>query len=75
MIINKIKQILQSIQTVEDYIKEKKIRGQEHDRRINRLYRATMNGEQDWFLDLVKKNPNCVADVVKECKLNDNESS
>lgn len=39
--------------------------------RLERVTRATLNGETEWFLRLVKKDPDCAMDVIKECKLND----
>jgi len=37
------------------------------DARLDVVTRATLNGEDDWFLRLVKNDPKCVLDVVKEC--------
>jgi len=39
--------------------------------RLENVTRATMNGETEWFLRLVKKDPTCVLNVVKECDADD----
>jgi hypothetical protein len=41
------------------------------DKRIEEVTKATLNGETDWFLRVVKENPECAAQVVKECILKD----
>jgi len=66
-ILKKLKAILTSIETVDDYLAKKKELGEQQDIRITKLFRATMNGEQDWFIDLVKKNPECVSEIIQEC--------
>ena len=40
---------------------------EELNNRLEQVTRATLNGETDWFLELVKKDPSCALDVVKEC--------
>jgi hypothetical protein len=37
--------------------------------RLEKVTRATLNGESSWFLRAVKKDPNCILEVIKECKL------
>jgi hypothetical protein len=42
------------------------------DRRLDRITRATLNGETEWFLTLMeKREPDCILDIIKECKPND----
>ena len=60
-----------SIQTVDEYVEKKLQRDQERDKRVDNLFRATMDGEQEWFLDLVRRDPDCVMKVIKECDSND----
>lgn len=50
---------------IEDHAKERT----DLNKRLEKVTRATLNGEAGWFLQLVKKDPNCVMDVIKECKL------
>lgn len=40
----------------------------ELDDRLDDLTKATIDGEEKWFLQLVKRNPNCAMNVIKECK-------
>lgn len=42
-----------------------------YDKRIDELTRATMDGEDKWFLDLVKKDPSCAMRIVEECRKED----
>lgn len=44
---------------------------EELDTRLGDLTVATINGEEQWFLQLVKKNPDCALEVIKECDLVD----
>jgi len=37
------------------------------DDKLSHLTRATLNGEDEWFLELVKKDPECALNVIKEC--------
>lgn len=41
----------------------------ELDTRLERVTRATLNGETEWFLKLVSKDPNCALEVIKECEI------
>ena len=59
--------LLHSIHTVDDYVAEGKRRGKDHDKRIEAMMRATVDGEQNWFLHLSRENPECVIKVLKEC--------
>ncbi len=69
-----MRKIFASIQTVDNYLEERKKKGVEMDRRIVEIFHATMNGEQDWFLDLVRRDPDCALNIIKECDLNDKSS-
>lgn len=42
---------------------------QELDRRIDNVTKATLNGEEEWFLQLVKKDPDCAFNIIKDCDL------
>jgi hypothetical protein len=72
--IKTIRKIFASIQMVDNYIAEKKINGERMDRRITEIFHATMDGEQAWFLELIRKDPECALNVIKECDLNDKSS-
>ena len=37
------------------------------DDRLESVTRATMNGETEWFLSLIKEDPDCVLKIIKEC--------
>lgn len=39
------------------------------DRRVDDITKATLNGEEEWFLQLVKKDPDCALDVITSCGL------
>lgn len=39
------------------------------DRRIDEITKATLNGEEEWFLKLVRKDPDCALDVISSCGL------
>ena len=39
--------------------------------RLDKVTRATLNGETEWFLQLVRKDPECAIKVIEECDLND----
>jgi hypothetical protein len=69
--IKTIKKIIASIQMVDDYLALKKTNGEMMDRRLAQIFHATMNGEQGWFLDLVRKNPECAIEIIHECDTND----
>jgi transposase len=66
--INTLKKIYRSIQTVEEYLERKKENGDKTDRRIENIYRATMNGEEKWFLEMIKtKDSSCIVQAITEC--------
>lgn len=69
--IKTIKKIIASIQTVDDYLVEKQARGRDQDRRIDKIFLATLNGEGGWFLELIRRDPTCALKVIKECDLDD----
>ena len=57
----------------EEVLEEQKEVREDLNTRLERVTRATLNGETDWFLRLVKKDPECAINIVKECELkNDN---
>jgi hypothetical protein len=37
------------------------------DRRIDTLERMTLNGEDEWFIKVVKRDPSCAFKVINEC--------
>lgn len=46
-------------------------KGRQLDNRIEELERiATINGEEGWFLDYVKKDPSCALKILRECDKN-----
>lgn len=38
-----------------------------YDERIENLTTATMDGDEGWFLEFVKRNPSCAMKVIEEC--------
>ncbi|MHC5214463.1 MAG: hypothetical protein ACYSOO_07755 [Planctomycetota bacterium] len=42
------------------------------DRRVDDITKATLNGEEEWFLQLVRKDPDCALDVITSCGLKPN---
>jgi hypothetical protein len=44
------------------------------DRRLDDITKATIDSEDEWFLELVKRNPKCAIEVIKECDLDDTKS-
>lgn len=40
------------------------------DKRIDNLTRVTLNGEEEWMIKLVKKDPSCALRIIKECDKN-----
>ena len=41
------------------------------DHRIDKLAKATMNGEEEWFIKVVRKDPSCALRVIEECHKNE----
>ena len=37
------------------------------DARIKELEKATIDGDEDWFLQMAKKDPSCALRVIEEC--------
>jgi hypothetical protein len=37
------------------------------DRRIDKLEKFTLDGETDWFLKIVKRDPSCALKILKDC--------
>jgi len=44
------------------------------DRRLDDITKATIDSEDEWFIALVKKDPKCAIEVIKECDLDDTKS-
>jgi hypothetical protein len=40
----------------------------EYDSRIENLTQATLDGDEQWFLQVVKKDPSCALKVIEECQ-------
>jgi hypothetical protein len=38
------------------------------EKRLEELTRATLDGETDWFLEVVKKDPACAIKIVEQCR-------
>lgn len=44
-------------------------RREDLDLRLKKLQKATLDGEEEWFLDMVKKkDPSCVLKIIEECE-------
>ena len=66
-ILNKIRGLLKS-NKYRAHIDSIKNQQNELDRRIKSLERrATVNGDEGWFIDYVKKDPSCALRVLREC--------
>ena len=37
------------------------------DKRIDKLEQVTLNGEDEWFIKVVRRDPSCALRVIKEC--------
>jgi hypothetical protein len=44
---------------------------EELDNRITTLTRVTMNGDDEWMLKLVRRDPSCALKIIKECGQNE----
>ena len=69
--IGTLRTIMRSRSLVQVFVAEEKRNGQEFDRRLDSITKATLNGEKDWFLELVEKDPDCALKVIRECDSND----
>ena len=47
-----------------DYLKKMHI---EADKRLDKLARATVDGDEQWFIRMVKKSPSCAITKLTEC--------
>lgn len=45
------------------------------DERLSSVTRATLDGEDKWFLELVKKDPECALNVIKECNIDESDDA
>jgi hypothetical protein len=57
-----------SIIHAEKVVKEQEKSREELDERLDSLVKATLNGEDEWFLKLVREDPSCALTVINECK-------
>lgn len=73
-IIDTFKTIIHSTSIVQSFVAKQERDGVELDRRLDVISKATLDGEEQWFLDLLKRDPDCAIRVIKECDLNDPES-
>jgi hypothetical protein len=73
--IKQLKQIFNSIEFIENYIEESKLRKKELDKRFNNVLKASLNGSKPWFIELARKDPDCAIDILKECDIDDSEKS
>jgi hypothetical protein len=53
-----------------EVLRQRKTR-EDLDNRITTLTRVTLNGDDEWMLKLVRRNPSCVLKIIKECKQNE----
>ena len=37
------------------------------DRRIDKLEKFTLDGESEWMMKIVRKNPSCALKILKDC--------
>jgi hypothetical protein len=37
------------------------------DKRIDNLERMTLDGEDEWFIKVVRKDPSCALKIINEC--------
>ena len=37
------------------------------DRRIDKLEKFTLDGENEWMMKIVRKDPSCALKILKEC--------
>ena len=37
------------------------------DRRIDKLEKFTLDGESEWMMKIVRKNPSCAFKILKDC--------
>lgn len=57
-----------SILRAEQVAKDQKKSRAEFDRRLDSLVKATLDGEDEWFLKLVREDPFCALNVINKCK-------
>lgn len=62
-----LKSIIHLDSEVKEFLSEQEKNGRELDRRLDNISKATLDGEEEWFLDLIKKDPKCAIEVIKEC--------
>lgn len=48
-------------------VHQMKAKRSELDKRVNPLFQATLDHEGEWFLQIVKKNPECGLEVIAKC--------
>jgi hypothetical protein len=55
--------------TIRDKSELEKLRRQRKtlDKRIDNLEKLTLNGEDEWFIRVVRKDPSCALKVINEC--------
>jgi hypothetical protein len=41
------------------------------DNRYAKLAKATMDGDERWFLSVARKNPDCAMKIIEECRKDD----
>ena len=58
------RRLLEGIQKLEEDRKA-------YDTRIENLTRATLDGDEQWFLQVVKKDPSCALKVIERCDKTD----
>ena len=71
--LKQIKSMFNSIKFTEDYIQESQLKTKNLDERFHKILIASLNGPQPWFLELAKKDPNCVIDILKECDIDESK--
>lgn len=49
-------------------VREMEQERREYDNRIENLTKATLDGDESWFLQVVKKDPSCALKVIERCQ-------
>ena len=70
-IITKLLQPLVNNFRYKEKVEELRTRRIKLDNRITRLQCATFNGEDEWMLKIVRKNPSCAMKIIQECDKNE----
>ena len=45
------------------------------DRRIDKLEKFTLDGESEWMMKIVKRDPSCALKILKDCDSHDKRAT